>query len=100
MDIFILPYIRNQLSDNINPLKLKEYLSTGRPVIATDLPEIVKLEEYLLIAKNSEGFVSTIENLRNKKILHNTEIILQYIKENETWLAKSQILSEIIIKNV
>jgi glycosyltransferase involved in cell wall biosynthesis len=99
MDIFILPYVRNDLTNNINPLKLKEYLSTGRPVIATDLPEVVKLENYLFLGKNSEDFISIIQKLQSTDNNFNSDKVIQYIKASETWLAKARKLSSIIQKS-
>ena len=55
-DVFILPYKLNKLTENINPLKLKEYLATGRVVISTPLPEVVKLKDYLNIGTSGEEF--------------------------------------------
>lgn len=40
-DVLLVPYRRNAQTDTINPLKLREFLATGRPVAATALPEIV-----------------------------------------------------------
>ena len=40
-DCLLIPYVRNPQTDSINPLKLREFLATGRPVAATALPEIV-----------------------------------------------------------
>jgi glycosyltransferase involved in cell wall biosynthesis len=42
-DVCILPYVLDATTHSINPLKLKEYLATGKPVVATPLPEAVKL---------------------------------------------------------
>ena len=100
MDMFILPYVRNTLTDNINPLKLKEYLSTGRPVIATALPEIVKLKDYLYVAANALEFKTVIENLQAQVIHHDSNRIIEYIKAHETWSAKAELLSELICNNI
>lgn len=96
MDLFILPYHKNELTHFINPLKLKEYLSTGRPVVSIDLPEVVKLKDHLFIARNSEEFIETIRSIKEKKITFHSEKILKYIQENETWKAKAEKLCQII----
>ena len=46
----LLPYVLDETTRSINPLKLKEYLATGKPVVATPLPEAVRLGEYLIVA--------------------------------------------------
>lgn len=96
MDIFLLPYVRNELTNNINPLKLKEYLLTGRPVVATDLPEVVKFNQYLHLGKNSEEFISIIKGLQNQTQIEHSEEVIRYIKEHETWEAKARHFSLLI----
>ncbi len=53
-DVLILPYKMNDLTDAISPLKLKEYLAVGKPVISTPIPEVLKLKEYVHIAETPE----------------------------------------------
>lgn len=96
MDIFLLPYKKNQLTNNINPLKLKEYLSTGRPVIAIDLPEVVKMKEYLYLAQDASEFIKIINNISNNSIKLNPEKTLQYVQANETWISKTKLLCKIM----
>jgi glycosyltransferase involved in cell wall biosynthesis len=51
LDVLILPYVVNELSESISPLKLKEYLSTGKPVVSTPIAEVIKFRKHLVIAK-------------------------------------------------
>ena len=53
-DLCILPYVIDASTLNINPLKLKEYLAMGKPVIVSPLPEAVRLAEYLTLAGPAE----------------------------------------------
>jgi glycosyltransferase involved in cell wall biosynthesis len=39
-DVGLIPFAYNDLTLAVNPIKLREYLSAGMPVVATDLPEI------------------------------------------------------------
>lgn len=101
MDIFILPYYKNALTQFINPLKLKEYLSTGRPVIASDLPEVLKLKDFLFIAESPRQFAEIISQLSSAPFIkYNQKNVITYLKENELWEAKTALLSKIIIKNI
>ncbi len=38
-DVGICPFVSNELTRNINPIKLREYLSSGLPVVASGIPE-------------------------------------------------------------
>lgn len=44
-DVCILPRVVNALTRAMNPVKLYEYLSAGRPVVATNLPEIQEMRD-------------------------------------------------------
>lgn len=61
-DLCVLPYVVDESTLGINPLKLKEYLATGKPVIASPLPEAIALAEYLTLA-DSETFAETVASV-------------------------------------
>lgn len=96
MDAFFLPYTETALTRFINPLKLKEYLCTGRPVVATPLPEVLKLRDYLSIATSPQDFSDFIASMKNKKYHFNRQKVIDYIQQNETWKVKSQIMVSLI----
>lgn len=64
LDVALIPYVRNELTRNIFPLKLYEYLAGGRPVVAAALPELVRLdlpEEMLLLADGPEDYPALVD---------------------------------------
>ena len=61
IDVCILPYIQNSLNMQSSPLKLREYLASGKPIVAVPLPEAKLLGEAVKIAVDGPGFVSAIE---------------------------------------
>jgi glycosyltransferase involved in cell wall biosynthesis len=44
-DVGVLPYVINKFTAGIMPIKLKEYLAAGLPVVATPLPEVRRFDE-------------------------------------------------------
>jgi glycosyltransferase involved in cell wall biosynthesis len=60
LDVCILPYRMNELTRNSNPLKLKECLAAGKPVVSTALPEVLKLGEAVRIAWDRDAFLNKI----------------------------------------
>lgn len=60
-DVAIIPYRLNQQVLNSNPLKLREYLATGKPVVSVATPEIDRFAEVVRVADGREGFLAAIE---------------------------------------
>jgi glycosyltransferase involved in cell wall biosynthesis len=59
-DVAINPFRINELTLNANPLKVREYLAAGLPVVSTDIPE-VKVLGLCRLANNVRGFIQEIE---------------------------------------
>jgi glycosyltransferase involved in cell wall biosynthesis len=59
----ILPFVVNELTRNANPLKLREYLAAGLPVVSTDIPEsralAAQCPEGLVVAGGDEFAAAT-----------------------------------------
>ena len=55
-DAALLPFVCNRMTENINPIKLREYLAAGLPVVSTPLPEAARYRPDVLIAADAESF--------------------------------------------
>lgn len=60
-DVALLPFVKNELTENANPLKLREYLAAGLPVVSTDIPEAVAVADYgVYLADGADAFVTRV----------------------------------------
>jgi glycosyltransferase involved in cell wall biosynthesis len=60
-DVGIIPFRIDALTVRANPLKLREYLAAGLPVVSSDLPEVRKYAGLARLAEGADGFVGAIE---------------------------------------
>jgi glycosyltransferase involved in cell wall biosynthesis len=60
-DVAIIPYKPTRQVMNSNPLKLREYLATGKPVVAVPIPETLRFADHVRIARTPEDFLRSIE---------------------------------------
>lgn len=59
-DVCLLPFKISPLTLATNPVKIYEYLASGKPVVSVDLPEISQFENLVQRAKTSNEFISLV----------------------------------------
>src|SRR5690606_21887911 len=62
-DVAIIPYRQTRQVANANPLKLREYLATGKPVVSTRNPEIEKFSRWVRVVDDREAFLSALDDV-------------------------------------
>jgi glycosyltransferase involved in cell wall biosynthesis len=60
LDVALIPHKVNELTRHMNPIKLREYLSAGLPIVATDLPELRQFPDHCRVAESPEQFEAAI----------------------------------------
>jgi len=93
-DVCLIPYRLIPTTIYMNPVKLREYLAAGKPVVSTPLPEVLPYREVVQIAATGEEFVSKIEaSLREDESLRQRRIDLM---RNESWAARAAELADLL----
>lgn len=65
-DVAIMPWLDNSWIRHANPIKLKEYLALGLPVVSTDFAELASYADRVRVARDPAAFVAAIrETLRD-----------------------------------
>jgi glycosyltransferase involved in cell wall biosynthesis len=60
-DAAIIPYHLTQQVLHSNPIKLREYLAMGKPVVSVSTPEIDKFADVVEIARSREEFLARLD---------------------------------------
>ena len=60
-DVCMIPFQITELTKATNPVKVYEYLSAGKPVVSTPMPEVVRLGDRVFIADGGEAFVDQLQ---------------------------------------
>jgi len=56
-DVALMPWLDNDWIRNCNPVKLKEYLALGLPIVSIDFPEVRRYSDVVSIAQSRSEFV-------------------------------------------
>ncbi|SFB88789.1 glycosyltransferase [Pseudoalteromonas denitrificans] len=59
--VALLPFVDNAQIRACDPLKLKEYLASGAPIVSTSFPAVDKYKETVLIANDVQGFIERVD---------------------------------------
>jgi glycosyltransferase involved in cell wall biosynthesis len=60
--VLIMPYADLPVTRAMQPLKLKEYMATGKPVVVSDLPATRSWSDCVDVATNAEMFATSVLN--------------------------------------
>ncbi len=60
-DVCLVPFVANQLTDAVDPVKLYEYFTLGKPVVATRTFELQRCERLLYLASGPDEFLSGVD---------------------------------------
>lgn len=98
----LLPYQVNTLTESINPLKLKEYLASGKPVITSELPETTLFSRFLHVARSAEEWVAHLTSAvlsGERPIPTSNREQVEYLM-GETWKRKADEFLSFVMKEV
>jgi glycosyltransferase involved in cell wall biosynthesis len=62
MDVLIMPWNKSDWIKACNPIKMKEYLAVGRPVVTTDFPALDGWRDLVHVADDADAFAREIRS--------------------------------------
>jgi glycosyltransferase involved in cell wall biosynthesis len=66
-DVCVMPYVVNGYTQNIYPMKLHEYLASGRPVIGTPIRSLKDFDRVVTLASTAEDWSVAVEDALTPK---------------------------------
>ena len=85
-DVAIVPYRRDRFVLNSNPLKIREYLAAGKPVVSVRAPEIERFSDVVFLADSHEDFLDKIQQALEAETAEIRERRMELVR-NSSWEA-------------
>jgi glycosyltransferase involved in cell wall biosynthesis len=93
--VLIMPYADLSVTRAMQPLKLKEYLATGKAAVVADLPAVREWSDCLDIAKTPDEFSAAVR-LRIQTGLPDSQRLARRRLADECWTAKARCFEELL----
>lgn len=94
-DVCLLPFQVNELIRYVDPVKIYEYLSAGKPVVVPKYDEILKFSNYVYISDSAESFYKNVL----KALSENNETLkgerIMFASQN-TWPIRAAEVNELL----
>ncbi|MBL8058953.1 MAG: glycosyltransferase [Anaerolineales bacterium] len=94
-DVGLIPYRPGEEAQNINPIKLYEYLAAGIPIVSVDIPALEEYGQYVRIAGSPEDFLVGVEAALQDRGAGQVEARRRLAAEN-TWDQRVQQISALV----
>ncbi len=83
-DICLIPHLDTPYSRSMSPLKLFQYLGSGRPIVTTPVAGVDRWQEHIRIANNHETFIRMVDAALVEETPEKSEARIAAAKR-ETW---------------
>ncbi|MCW4000970.1 MAG: glycosyltransferase [Candidatus Bathyarchaeota archaeon] len=78
IDVCIIPFKLNRITLASNPIKMYEYLASGKPVVSTALPEVTQnASEVVYIGMDEADFIAKVEAAVNERSNRDFDVAVQ-----------------------
>ncbi len=90
-DVCMIPFRLYKVTHAVDPVKFYEYISAGKPVVASRLHELESFGDYLYLADTHEEFLEQIRRALNESDAEIVQRRIQLARES-TWAARVSLL--------
>lgn len=90
-DVAIMVWRQNRWIDGCNPIKLKEYLALGKPVVSTPFPQLQQYQDAVYQAATPEEFAACLRRAVAEDSADRTAVRREKVRDT-TWDCKAELV--------
>jgi glycosyltransferase involved in cell wall biosynthesis len=94
-DVGLIPYVLNEWTRAVDPLKLLEYLAAGVPVVSTEIPEVLKYRDAVRIGGDRDSFVREVAGALAEDG-ERSRLRGQELARKNTWAHRARTLLDVV----
>ena len=95
VDLLMIPFLINEITESTSPVKLFEYMATNIPILTTNMKECRKYKS-VIVGKDHNDFLNKIDS--TIKLINDPEYLKIETQEalDNTWKKKSEVLIDLL----
>ncbi len=93
----LIPFVKNEFTKNVYPLKINEYLAAGIPVVSTDFADLSDFENQVSICESNEAFSHAILLELDQDIWEKSLLRFEIAKAND-WESRAMEVERVFEK--
>lgn len=94
-DVLVMPYADLPVTRAMQPLKLKEYMATGKPVVSRRLPAVEPWSDALDAVDTAEQFAAAVTERLSSGLPHDQQIARNRLNA-EDWTSKARTMRQVL----
>lgn len=99
-DVCVLPWVTdNEFVNYGSPIKVREYMATGKPTVITPIYEYESLDGILRVSRGYDDFIAKVEDALTNDSERKRDARQQAVKDS-TWDARAEEVSKAILELV
>ncbi len=99
LDVCLMPHRDTEYSRSMGPLKLYQYLASGRPIVSTNVAGLEKVREHIFVAHDAEEFIAQIDKALQTDTVELSSERINFAKQN-TWPVRVHEMLEVVQKHL
>ena len=92
-DVLVMPYVDAPVTRAMQPLKMKEYLATGKPAVVRALPASRPWGDCLDVAESADVFARVVMERIQTGVLSGQKIARERLRA-ESWAGKAELFEK------
>lgn len=94
-DVGLIPFLKNDLTAGIYPLKVNEYLACGKAVVSTNFGDLSDFGQHISVASSHDDFIARLERAIYAPQPHMTAV-RKALAAGNSWDSRTEQFGEII----
>ena len=97
-DVCIIPFIRNELTQATDPVKIYDYFSQGKPVVTTPMQELNRLNGLVYQARGAHEFAAAIDTALAEEDDTKARARIEFGREND-WRSRQAEVDTALVRS-